>query len=62
MYYYQLRLTLRGSARIEQLQVESDFQHAPHALPGLETGPNRIEYRDKSSRRTVQVQFDYDLD
>ncbi len=61
VYYYQLRLTLRGSARIEQLQVESDFQHAPHALPGLETGPNRIEYRDKSSRRTVQVQFDYDL-
>ena len=58
IYAYRLRLTLSGSARIEHLQVESDFQHAPHALPELETGNNRIEYSDDSSDRNVQIEFE----
>ena len=60
MYGYQLKLTLRGSASIEQLQLESDFQHAPHALPELEKGINRVRYSDESADREVQIEFGYD--
>lgn len=59
-YRYLLRITLEGEARILSLRLASDFQHAPHALPALEAGTNRVEYSDRSDRRDVEVRFDYE--
>lgn len=46
MYQFWLQLTLRGDATAERIRFDHDVQMAPLALPELEVGINRIEYRD----------------
>ncbi len=64
---YGFLLTLGHSANaagaawhVERLEFETDFQHAPHALPELEEGDNEIRYIDGSGEglRKIEVIFD----
>jgi hypothetical protein len=41
-YAYWLRLELSGSAALNILEIENDFQHAPRTLPWLGKGRNTI--------------------
>src|SRR5262249_30904285 len=41
-YAYWLRFELAGSAGLDSLAIENDFQHAPRTLPWLGTGKNTI--------------------
>ena len=59
MYGYSIRLCLQ-SAQVERIRYIGDFQLAPHALPTLAKGDNRVEYTDQSATRSVSVQFEYD--
>jgi hypothetical protein len=45
-YAFRMKLVLNGDAAAEQIGLESDLQMASLALPELEAGANRIEYRD----------------
>ncbi len=65
---YGFRLTLGHTANaagaawhVERLQFESDFQHAPKALPELDKGDNEMRYIDGGGEgiRKVEVVFDY---
>lgn len=64
---YNFFLTVGHSARaagaewqIERLRFETDFQHAPRALPEFEEGDNKIRYIDGGSDgpRKIEVIFD----
>jgi hypothetical protein len=46
MYRFWLQLILHGDAAAERIGFDSEVQMAPLALPELEVGANRIEYRD----------------
>jgi hypothetical protein len=41
-YAYWLRMELVGSAGLDSLEIENDFQHAPRTLPWLRQGANTI--------------------
>jgi hypothetical protein len=41
-YSYWIKIELEGTAGIDALQVENDFQHAPRTLPWLGKGKNTI--------------------
>src|SRR5262249_34826948 len=41
-YAYWLRFELGGSAGLDSLEIENDFQHAPRTLPWLGKGKNTI--------------------
>ena len=41
-YAYSLRIELTGAARLENFEVENDFQHSPRTLPWLGRGTNTI--------------------
>jgi hypothetical protein len=61
MYAYQLELELTAPARLDRLVVESDFQHAPGALPALLAETNRLHYTDDTQgERTVEVVYRFD--
>ncbi len=47
-YGFWAQLILRGDAAAGGIAFENDIQMAPLGLPELETGTNRIEYRDAS--------------
>lgn len=61
VYAYSIRISLKGSARIGSLKVVSEFQHAPHALPDLIQGSNRVHYSDETKDgREVLITFGFD--
>lgn len=61
VYAYRLKLTLTNPCRIDHLVIESDFQHAPHALPDLVAGSNGVQYSDESKDgRKVEINFRFD--
>jgi hypothetical protein len=63
MYTYSARFTLRPPIIINGLVMESDFQHAPRALPELRSGINCVEYSDETDGdRSVQIDFRFDED
>ena len=61
VYAYSLRFSLRRPVWLDRIVVESDFQHAPHALPELKPGLNRVDYWDDTAgARHVEIAFQFD--
>jgi hypothetical protein len=61
VYSYRLKFALRRPCRIDHVSIESDFQHAPQALPELIAGSNRVMYSDETKGgRAVQIIFRFD--
>jgi hypothetical protein len=56
MYAFRVKLILHGDAAAARISFDSDLQMATLALPELEVGANRIEYRDATGgARRVRI-------
>ena len=65
LYRYHLSMAYTPHAedsqwRVATLRFDNDFQHAPHALPSFDEGPNEVVYRDANeSERELELIFGY---